>query len=51
MSFLDKIKSLFGGSSAPAVEEPPAKKEKPVVAKPAAEAEPVAEDAPPEAAE
>ena len=54
MSFLDKVKSWFGGSSAPVVEEPPVKKEKPAAAKPVAEAEPVAEEEepkPPEAAE
>jgi hypothetical protein len=54
MSFLDKIKSLFGGSSAPVVEEPPAKKAKPAAAEPVAKAEPVAEaeePKPPDAAE
>ena len=54
MSFLNKIKSWFGGgSSAPAVSEPPAKK-KTAAAKPAAEAKPVAEaeePKPPDAAE
>jgi len=44
MSFLDKLKSWFGGGSTPAAEAPPAKKEKaPAKAKPIAEAEPVAE--------
>lgn len=44
MSFLDKIKSWFGGGSAPAAEAPPAKKEKaPAKAEPVAEAEPAAE--------
>ena len=48
MSFLDKIKSWFGGGSAPAAKEPPAKKEEPAPAEPAAEPE---EPKPPEAAE
>ena len=51
MSFLDKIKSWFGGGSTPAVKEPPAKKEEPAPVEPAAEVESAAEDAPSEAAE
>jgi len=50
MSFLDKIKSWFGGGSTPAVKKPPAKKEKPAPAEPTAEAE-SEEPKPPEAAE
>jgi len=47
MSFLDKVKSWFGGGSTPTVKEPPAKKEEPVAVEPAAEAEPVAEEGEP----
>ena len=51
MSFLDKIKSWFGGSYAPAAKEPPAKKEEPAPAE-AAPAEDKPEGAvPPESAE
>ena len=51
MSFLDKVKSWFGGDSAPAVKEPPSKKEEPHLVEPASEAEPAAEAGEPETPE